>query len=136
MKTSASFARTGTLLSDRARLDEDHDSLARIDELLRLCPVLVEVAVQDCEEMLGPPVTTKDGRLARPLGGECVELHLGVADGKQAVEVALVDGLNHAPDDLDILLRHRPRSISRIRASASDRCSRRTALDETAWVRV
>src|SRR5262245_11307439 len=52
-------------------------------------------------------------RLAFGLGDQRGELHVGVDAGEERIEVTAVHRVYAAPVGLDVLLRHRPRSIPR-----------------------
>src|SRR3954469_6343540 len=67
-------------------------------------------------------VVSAIGRRAR-LQGRCRQLDLRVEAGEAQLEVAPCTGVMHAPHNLDVLLRHRPRSISRLWRSTA----------QTAW---
>ena len=65
------------------------------------------------EELVPIPPDAVVAAVRRALGAQRRELYIRVVERSKGVEIALAQSVIGATDDLDVLLRHRPRSISR-----------------------
>src|SRR5215216_6649543 len=90
----------------------DHDLGARPREAVRLKLGLLKRRPELLPEGLELAMTAID-TLERPSGPRPVNFRIGAPQGEQRHQVASVPRFEMAPHDLDVLLRHRPRSISR-----------------------
>ena len=100
-------------LPRRPEVTDGDDSLAKVPDLCLLCLDLREgfFPVSDSlADALVPPV--HGGSPAELNLQPGVPLDLGVEFVEHRSHVAAVVGVRHAPNDLDVLLRHRLRSIS------------------------
>ena len=84
------------------------------DCVVRVCPDDFPSLVEVAQVLAGAIVTTVDASLAE-LGEERMPLDLGIGRGQQSGEVAPAQRLQDLISQLESVLRHRPRSISRWR---------------------
>src|SRR5215207_5002997 len=103
-------------LGSRPSPDDDRYLVAALDEFLRLGGPLLECTDQVLQvplTFLAPSIRTGiDSRWGR-------QLEIPDAGRERRVGVAAIERLIDRPDDLDVLLRHRPLSIARWRAPVS-----------------
>ena len=82
----------------------------------------VEAQVRKDSEQVFPPladaVVTPVFGPADQLAEARRELHLGVDESEEGIQIALVERVVHEVAALHVLLRHRPRSIPRLREGA------------------
>src|SRR4249919_2291798 len=92
--------------------DRDHALGIDIDDVDGLRSLLIENLGQTTKVVTHPSMPAVVARLHRPLGG--MPHDLGVQVGQERLDSALIPGTGGPPCKLDVLLRHRSRSISRV----------------------
>jgi hypothetical protein len=94
--------------------DRDEYLVSGVDQLDELHIGVIEFGPEQfrgAPQPFGPPLHGRKVGQEQP-GGHELELRWRVDDRYRALQVASVEGRQEPPEQLDVLLRHRPRSIS------------------------
>src|SRR5215204_7111127 len=105
-------------------MTEDEDRLAEVANLLNLSretfPRPAAIVVPGLARAVKTPIGGFPALQGRLNGG--MPLHLGVKLGQEGVKIVGIPGLENTSNCLDVLLRHRPRSIAGCGKAVSRGC--------------